>query len=61
MNNSEEKDKDDLGMCLACIGSGSLYDPILEDCHPCPHCKCSGEATSAENEIFLNKISETIN
>lgn len=47
-------DDEDKGMCLACIGTGTIYDGIQEEMHPCPHCEATGEATDAENECYLS-------
>ena len=42
-------------LCLACIGSGVIYDAIEDMDTPCGYCNATGEASSAENEIFLSK------
>jgi len=53
MNKKEEEKGYEV--CLACIGSGAIYDAIEDIANPCPHCSGTGEATAAENEIFLSK------
>ena len=53
MNNQEKKEE--FTTCLACIGSGDIYDAVEETVNPCPYCSATGEATAAENEIFLSK------
>jgi hypothetical protein len=42
-------------LCLACVGSGVIYDSEEDMDKPCKYCETTGEASSAENEIFLSK------
>jgi len=49
-----EKSNEEFSMCLACLGSTSLYDGISDTCEECKYCKGTGEATEAENECFLS-------
>jgi len=43
-------------MCLACCGSGSIYNSIADQCYKCKYCKGKGKTTDIENECFLSTI-----
>ena len=53
MNNLDNEDK---GMCVACIGTGTIYNGITDEYTPCPHCDSTGEATTETNESYLSTI-----
>jgi len=51
-------DKDKKGeyeLCLACVGSGVIYDAVEDIDISCKYCESTGEASPADNEIFLSK------
>lgn len=51
---NKENNKEEFTMCLACLGSKSLYDGLSDTCEDCIYCGATGEATEAENEWFLS-------
>ena len=47
---------DDKGMCVACVGTGAVYDGLSDEYTLCPYCGGDGEATPEENESYLSTI-----
>jgi len=48
------ENKEEFTMCLACLGSKTIYDGIEDTYEECKYCNGTGEATEAENECFLS-------
>lgn len=53
MNNTDNKGEYEL--CLACVGSGAIYDAVEDIDISCKYCHSTGEASPADNEVFLSK------
>jgi hypothetical protein len=51
-----KKDKEEQLTCLACIGTGVIYNGKNEDCRLCNYCKGSGEVLAEVNESFLSVV-----
>ena len=56
MDNSKDNKEEELYTCMACIGSGELYDVHRDTAWKCRFCDGKGEATEAENELFFSTI-----
>ena len=54
--NTSENNKEELSICMACLGSKNLYDGVEDSYTKCNHCNGTGEATKADNESFLDTI-----
>ena len=52
---NDTKENEVYEVCLACIGSGAIYESEDDIEIPCKYCDATGEASTADNEIFLSK------
>lgn len=53
---NKKENKEELHLCLACLGSKELYNEVEDIGIPCKYCEASGEATDAENECFMSEL-----
>lgn len=52
----DEKDPKEITNCLACLGTGVVYNETIDDEVTCIHCMGEGEVTREANESFLESI-----
>ena len=52
----DEKNPLELSNCLACLGTGVIYNETLDDEVTCPHCLGECLVTRDDNESFLESI-----